>query len=68
MGRGVHHDRRWLHLPMATRGVVVVAPTTLARDSAGGRSPAENRYIAVAWTTRVDEQRRTRFGMHAGRE
>lgn len=54
MGRGVHHAR-WPHLPMASR-VVVVAPTTLARNSAGGRLSAEHRYIAVERITRVEEE------------
>lgn len=40
---------------MASRSVVVVAPTTLARDSAGGRLSAEHRYIAVEGITRVEE-------------
>lgn len=67
MRRGVHPDR-WLLLPMATRVVVVVvvAPTTPARDSARGRSPSENRYNAVKGTNEDDERRRTRFGMHVG--
>jgi hypothetical protein len=50
MGVVVHHDQL-LHLPTAAK--VVVAPTTLARDSARGRSPAEDRYNAVEWTMRV---------------
>lgn len=53
MGGVVHHDQL-LHLQMATHVVVVVAPTTLARDSARGRSPAEDRYYAVEWTMRVE--------------
>lgn len=40
---------------MASR-VVVVAPTTLARDSAGGRLSTEHRYIAVEGITRVEEE------------
>jgi hypothetical protein len=49
-------------------GVVFVAPTTLARDRARSRSPAEDRYNGVGGDTTGGEQRRTRVGMHAGRE
>lgn len=66
MGRGVHHARR-LHLPMASR-VVVVAPTTLARDSAGGRLSAEHRYIAVEWITRGKSNGARDFACTPGRE
>ncbi len=66
MGGGVHPDQ-WLHRVMAA-GVVFVAPTTLARDRARSRSPAEDRYNGVEGNTTGGERRRTRVGMHAGRE